>query len=94
MEIFASTKLEALAKSFHYVKVEYTRLWHQMNGYYVILEDREGVAEHKEQLITWAKAILTVRQESGSVKTHLEEVVKMVNANVILQQQTPFFEAL
>lgn len=51
LESFTSKELATLAEHFHYVKEEYMYLWNQMNGYYTILEDSEGAAKHKEQLI-------------------------------------------
>lgn len=83
LEGFVSAELVTLAELFHYVKVEYTHLLHQMNGCYALLEENEGVVEHQEQLIAQARAILTAQQESGSDETP-EEVVKRAYVNVVL----------
>lgn len=88
-----STELEMLAECFYYINTEYAHLWHELNGYTAILEDSEGGVEHKTQLIAQAKAILAARQEKGNDEAHPKEVAKRVDADVILQQQTPISKA-
>lgn len=77
-----------LAERFHYIKMKFSCLWDQLNGYYAMLDDSEGIVEHKEQSITQAKVIITKRQRGGCYETRTEEVAKRVNADTVLQQQT------
>lgn len=63
LESFANVELEALAECFHYVKLEYIRLWDRLHNYYDILEDSECAFQNNENLIARAKTILAVKRE-------------------------------